>query len=97
MHHSQARLDTLQRPKLLIRAARSAIGEFRWGRDLNMIKGGNVSVNPQQLFDTLMEEEYRLNEERLECDAAYNVRKHIRTLTALMVVAAGPIPRQQAA
>ena len=97
MHQSQAQLNTLQRPKLLIRAARAAICEFRWGRDLRMVKGGNDSLNPQQLFDTLMEEEHRLNEERVECDATYNVRKHIRILTALMVVAAGPIPRQQAA
>ncbi len=97
MHHSQAQLKTLQRPKLLIRAARAAISEFRWGRDLRMAKGGNDSVSPQQLFDTLMEEEHRLNEERVECDATYNVRKHIRILTALMVVAAGPLPRQQAA
>lgn len=97
MHHSQTRLDTLQRPKLLIRAARSAISDFRWGRDLSMVKGGNNSLNPQQLFETLMEEEHRLNEERIECDAAYNVRKHIRILTALMVVAAGPLPKQKAA
>ena len=97
MHHSQAQLNTLQRPKLLIRAARAAIGEFRWGRDLRMAKGGNDSINPRQLFETLMEEEQRLNEERVECDATYNVRKHIRILTALMVVAAGPVPVQKAA
>lgn len=97
MHHSQTRLCTLQRPKLLIRAARSAMGEFRWERDLRMAKAGNDSVNSQQLFETLMEEEHRLNDERVECSAAYNVRKHIRILTALMVVAAGPTSRQQAA
>ena len=97
MHHSQAQLGTLQRPKLLIRAARAAIGEFRWGRDLKMAKGGNKSLNPQRLFETLMEEEHRLNEERIECNAAYNVRKHIRILTALMIVAAGPSPIQQVA
>ncbi|PCJ75412.1 MAG: hypothetical protein COA53_05785 [Rhodobacteraceae bacterium] len=97
MHHSQAQLNALQRPKLLIRAARAAIGEFRWSRNLevkNMEAGG---VKLQQLFDTLMEEERRLNAERIECDAAYCVRKHIRTLTALMVIAAGLAPRQQAA
>ncbi len=97
MHNSQAQLNTLQRPKLLIRAARAAIGEFRWGRDLKMVPAGNGSLNPQQLFDTLIEEEGRLNEERVECDATYNVRKHIRTLTALMVIAEGPLPKQQAA
>ena len=97
MHNAQAQLNTLQRPKLLIRAARSAIAEFRWGRDLKMVKGGNESLNTHRLFESLIEEERRLNEERVECDAAYNVRKHIRILTALMVVAAGPAPRQQAA
>ncbi len=97
MRHSQAQLNTLQRPKLLIRAARSAIGDFRWGRDLRMVKEGNESLNTQQLFDTLMEEENRLNEDRVACEAAYNVRKHIRTLTALMIVAAGPFPNQKAA
>ena len=97
MHHSQAKLTTLQRPKLLIRAARAAIGEFRWGRDLRMVNGGNVSLNPQQRFDTLMEEEHRLNEARVACDATYNVRKHIRILTALMVVTAGLISDRKAA
>lgn len=97
MHHSQAQLNELQRPKLLIRAARAATREFRWGRDLRRVKGGNESLNPQQLFDTLLEEEHRLNEERVECDVTYNVRKHIRILTALMVVAAGTLPTQQAA
>ena len=97
MHNSQSRLNTLQRPKLLIRAARSAIGEFRWGRDLSMAKNGNSSLNPHQLFETLLEDERRQNDARLECDATYNVRKHIRVLTALMVVAAGPSLQQQAA
>ena len=97
MHHSQAHLNTLQRPKLLIRAARSAIGDFRWGRDLRIAKEGNESINLQQLFDTLMEEEHRLNEERVVCDATYNVRKHIRILTALMVVAAGSVSIEKAA
>ncbi len=97
MLNSHAQLNTLQRPKLLIRAARAAIVEFRWGRDLKMVNGGNGSLNPQQLFNTLMEEENRLNEERVCRDAAYNVRKHIRVLTALMVVAAGSHPKQHAA
>ncbi|MBL4873884.1 MAG: hypothetical protein JKY41_10955 [Rhodobacteraceae bacterium] len=97
MNQSQAQLNTIQRPKLLIRAARSAVGEFRWGRDLRMAKEGSESKSQQQLFNSLMEEELRLNDERIEGDAAYNVRKHIRTLTALMVVAARPMPRQQAA
>ena len=97
MHQPQAQLTTLQRPKLLIRAARTAIAEFRWGRDLRMVNGGNVSLNPQQLFETLMEEEHRLNEARVASDATYNVRKHIRILTALMVIVAGTTSDRQAA
>lgn len=97
MHHSQAQLNTLQRPKLLIRAARAAIADFRWGRDLEGKKMQAGGAKLQQLFDTLMEDERHLNAERVAGDAAYNVRKHIRILTALMVVAAGPLPRQQAA
>jgi len=97
MHQPQAQLNTLQRPKLLISAARAAIPEFKWERDFKMGNEGAKNLSPQQLFDTLMEEEHRLNEERVEHEATYSVRKHIRTLTALMVVAAGPIPRQQAA
>ena len=62
-----------------------------------MVKGRNETLNPQQLFATLLEEEHRLNEERVEGDVTYNVRKHIRILTALMVVSAGPLPKQQAA
>lgn len=97
MQHSQAQLNTLQRPKLLIRAARAAIGEFRWSRDHEIKKMEAGGQKLQQLFEALLEEERGLNAERVEGDAAYNVRKHIRTLTALMVVAAAPVPRQQAA
>ncbi len=97
MHHSQVQLNTLQRPKLLIRAARAAVGEFRWSRDHEIKKMEAGGPKLQQLFNTLMEEEQRQNAERIAGDAAYNVRKHIRTLTALMVVAAAPVPRQQAA
>ena len=97
MHQFQTQLDTLQRPKLLIRAARAAISDSRWSLDDKI--GGATEGNQTtfQRFNTLVEEERRLNEERLECYAAYNVRKHISALAALMVVAAGSKPRQQAA
>jgi len=97
MHQLQAQLNALQRPKLLILAARVAITEFQCGQDLQMVNGGENRRNPQQIFDTLMAEEHRLNAERVEGNAAYNVRKHIRTLTALMVVTSSPLLRQQTA
>ena len=97
MHQAQAQLNTLQRPKLLIRAARSGMPEFRGNRDLRTIKGVTDGMTPKQLFDTLSQQESLLNEERIHNDAAYSVRIHIRVLTALMVVAASPTPIEQAA
>ena len=97
MNHSQAQLNTLHRPKLLIRAARAGMQEFRGARDLRMIKGVTESMSTKQLLDTLLQNERLLNEERIQNDAAYSVRKHIRVLTALMFVANGPKPIAQAA
>ena len=97
MIHFQAQLNTLHRPKLLIRAARAGMREFRGARDLHMIKGVTESTSTKQLLDTLLQNEHLLNEERVQNDATYSVRKHIRVLTALMVVADGTNPIAQAA
>lgn len=97
MHHAQAQLNTLHRPKLLIRAARVGMQEFQRDCDLRMIKGVTESMSTKQLFDTLMQNEHLLNEERIMNDAAYSVRKHIRILTALMAIATNPAPIEQAA
>ena len=95
MHQSQ--LNTLQRPKLLIRAARAAMPEFQGERGLRPTKTLNERTNSPQFFDTLLQEECRLNEERIAGDASYSVRKHIRALTALMTFAAGPASNKRAA
>ena len=97
MFNAQTQLNTLQRPKLLIRAARAGMLGFKMERDLRGIKSVSESMDPQQMFDLLLQQEHHLNEERVACDATYNVRKHIRVLTALMVVTTAPNPKQQAA
>lgn len=97
MNNAQVQLNSLQRPKLLIRAARSGAQDFQVDRDLKKIKGAVEQKSAPKLIDALFLEEFRLNEERLLNDPAYNVRNHIRALTALIVFADGIFPKRQAA
>lgn len=97
MNHTLTRLNTLQRPKLLIRAARAGVKDFRIERDLQKIKVTNEQKSAPKLIDALFIEELRLNEERLQNDPAYSIRNHIRALTALIVIADEPMLEKQAA
>lgn len=81
----QANIAELRRPKLLIRAARAGMHEYRRSRDLKGVSGVKPSTSGAQLIDLLLEEELRLDEDRTQGSAAYNLRKHIRVLTALLV------------
>ena len=85
MRNPKTNLSNLRRPKLLIRAARAGIADYRKTRNLRCLKGGaNITRGPY-LVENLIQEESRLNEERAQQDAAYSVRKHIQILAALMV------------
>ena len=97
MNNIQTQLNALQRPKLLIRAARVGVKDFQIDRDLRKINGSAEQKSTPKLIDALFLEELRLNEERLQNDPAYNVRNHIRALTALIVIADGMMPKRQAA
>lgn len=97
MNNIQTQLNALQRPKLLIRAARASVKDFQVDRDLRKVNGSAEQKSAPKLIDALFIEEFRLNEERLQNDPAYNVRNHLRALTALIVIADGFIPKQQAA
>lgn len=97
MNNIQTQLNALQRPKLLIRAARVGVKDFQVDRDLRKINGSAEQKSTPKLIDALFLEELRLNEERLQNDPAYNVRNHIRALTALIVIANGLATKLQAA
>ena len=93
----QTNISELRRPKLLIRAARAGIHEYRRCRDLKGVTGVSHTSSGTQLIDLLFEEELRLDEERTERSAAYNVRNHIRVLTALLVETSNHHPQNMAA
>lgn len=82
-----ARLNALRRPRILVRAARAGVTEYRRDRDLKRFIRNPKTVAPQTAFDTLLAEEQRLEEIRLKGDATYSVQRHVAALTALIAEA----------
>ncbi len=83
-------LAAMHRPKLLIRAARSGIRNYRRDQYVKNIAGAPNKYGAQ-LLDALLTEEGRLNECRIEGDASYSIQKHIIVMTALMAEANRPL------
>jgi Family of unknown function (DUF6477) len=77
-----ALLSELRRPRLLIRAARLGLQDYRRDRDLRRLIAQTLS--PERAVPQLVEEEERLEETRKAGDAAYSVSRHVEVLIALM-------------
>lgn len=75
-------LETLSRPRLLVRAARFGIGDYRRERDLRRLV--DQPLNPARALPRLIDEEERLETCRREGRADYSVARHIEVLIALM-------------
>ena len=75
-------LANLRRPRLLIRAARFGIDEYRRDRDLRRLI--NTAGSPDRTVPRLLEEEERLEEFRKSGEAAYSVSRHIEVMIALL-------------
>ena len=78
----RALLADLRRPRLLIRAARCGVGDYRRDRDLRRLIDGTMS--PDRALPRLMREEKQLEEIRLSGDAEYSVSRHIEVLIAML-------------
>jgi Family of unknown function (DUF6477) len=78
-------LASLRRPRLLMRAARFGLGEYRRERDLRRYVAGHTS--PEDTVSSLMSVEARLEATRITGDAAYSVARHIEVLIALLAEA----------
>ena len=85
-------LAQIRRPRLLMRAARFGLGDYRRERDLRRLVGQLPS--PEKALTRLMDEEERLEALRLEGGADYSLPHHIEVLIALMaemrLVSRGP-------
>ena len=78
-------LANLHRPRLLSRAARFGVSDYRRERDLRRLLDG--SATPDRAVPRLICEEQRLESIRQAGDAAYSVSRHIDVLIALMAEA----------
>ena len=80
-------LSTLERPRLLIRAARHGIIDYRRDRDLRRLIGTGAPPAPTISVPRLLSEEAHLETIRCAGDAAYSIARHIEVLIALMAEA----------
>jgi hypothetical protein len=80
-------LTGLRRPRLLVRAARHGLEEYRRDRDLRRLLGGPGLPAPIDALPVLMDEEARLEDIRGTGDAAYSLVRHIEVLIAVMAEA----------
>lgn len=82
-----ATLADIRRPRILIRAARAGVLDYRRDRDLKRLLRDAKSTAPDQAIRPLLAEESRLEETRMNGGATYNVQRHVAVLTALIAEA----------
>lgn len=81
----RALLSDLRRPRILIRAARCGLTDYRRDRDLRRLL--DSATAPDRALPRLFCEEERIEETRRNGDAGYSVSRHIELLVAMMAEA----------
>ena len=84
MSNAMSRLSTLNRPRILVRAARIGVAGYNRGRSLRRLLPGETVPSPGLAFDRLMEHEAVLDSIRREGGAAYSAARHVELLSALI-------------
>lgn len=80
-------LAALRRPKILVRAARAGVVDYRRDRDLRRILRLGRAAAPRHALDHLLAEESRLEETRAAGEATYSIQRHVAVLTAILAEA----------
>lgn len=80
-------LNTLHRPRLLIRAARIGAQEYCRNRHLQRLLGYGALPRPAAALMQLIEVERGLNDQRRDDDAGYSLPRHLDVLIAMMAEA----------
>lgn len=82
MRDFRTTVQQMQRPSMLIRAARMGLGDYRRERDLRRL--GHISLQPEQSVPHLLAAEGRIEQQRLLGEIGYSIAQHIDILIALM-------------
>lgn len=77
-------LADLRRPRLLIRAARFGVADYKRERDLRRLINASTRATPEAALPQLISAEEQLEQTRRAGDAAYSVSRHIEVLIALI-------------
>lgn len=80
-------IATLRRPRILVRAARCGLADYRRDRDLKRILRLPRAAASAQAMSTLLAEESRLEAIRAAGEATYSLQRHVAVLTALLAEA----------
>lgn len=78
------KLKQRHRPRLLIRAARLGLGEYKRERSLNHHLGYGKHSNHHNALAALMDIETNLNVQRKSKDAGYSPAQHVDVMIAMM-------------
>ena len=78
-------IDNLSRPRLLIRAARFGLSDYRRERDLRRLI--QPPASPEAALTRLLSVEDDMEQTRRAGDASYSIARHIEVLIALMAEA----------
>lgn len=87
MTDTAALLASVHRPKILIRAARAGVVDYRRERDLKRLLRNGRPAAPQQTIGPLLIEESRLETTRAAGDGTYSIQRHVAVLTAIIAEA----------
>lgn len=79
-----ASLSELRRPKILVRAARAGMTDYRRERDLKRLLRDPRGGAPLEAMPPLLAEESRLETNRTQGGAAYSIQRHVAVLTAIL-------------
>lgn len=77
-------LNDLRRPRLLIRAARIGVQDYRRDPHLHSLLGYGALPRSGPALMSLVELEADLDEMRRKDDAGYSIARHVEVLTAMM-------------
>ena len=77
-------LANLRRPRLLVRAARAGVADYKRSRDLTRLTQVPATARPDRVLSALVAEEERVEETRRAGHISYSFVRHIELLVALI-------------